>query len=140
MALQNDATVLDTATLYRILHEDWITSKGGNRRAASIAFFEAQGEVSYFVDGPNVLEELRRIFPGKEIASIPASVIRQKGFAIERRPTECPTDFHANHGSHVVCGPAQPMERNVYEKLARSIAKHPDVAIVPTQSTAPEAQ
>lgn len=140
MALQDDATVVGTVTLYRVLHADWITSKGGNRRPASIAFFEAHGEVSYFVDGPDVLEELRRIFPGKEIASVPASVIRQKGFAIERRPAECPTDFHADHGCHVVCGPAQPMERNVYEKLARSIVKHPDVAIVPTQPTAPGAQ
>jgi len=134
MALQDDATIPGATTLYRVLHDGWTTDKGGKHRPSSIAFFEAQGEVSYFVDGSGILQELRRIFPGKEIACVPASVIREKGLAIERRPGECPTDFHLDPNSHVVCGPAEPMERNEYEKRARSIARHNDVTLAPTET------
>lgn len=124
--------------LYRVLRENWTTNKGGRYRPSSIAFFEAQGEVSYFTDDPGVLPELRRIFQGKEIASVPASVIREKGFAIERRPGECPPEFGCDPACHVVAGPAGQMVRNEYEKRARSIAKHDNVKIVAPEPPGPD--
>jgi|SRR6267143_2544479 hypothetical protein len=139
MPLQDDLTIPNAALLYRILHETWTTNKGGRHRPSSIAFFEAHGEVSYFADAPGVLGELRRIFQGKEIASVPASVIRDKGLAIERRPNECPPNFQSDKACHVVVGPAAQMQRNEYEKRARSIAKHDDVKIVASEPPLPAA-
>ncbi|SRR5216684_6341396 len=138
MPLLDDATIPGNAVLFRVLHQHkgWITSKGGTPRPSSIAFFEAHGEVSYFVNAPGMLTELRRIFQGSEIASVPASVIREKNLAIERRPAECPVGFQCDPACHVVVGPNGEMERNVYERNARSIAKHPDVKIVPNDPPA----
>ncbi len=133
MPLHDDLTIPNAALLYRVLHKTWTTTKGGRYRPSSIAFFEAQGEVSYFTEAPGVLSELRRIFQGKEIASVPASVIRDKGLAIERRPDECPPGFQSDRACHVVVGPAAQMPINEYEKRARSIAKHDDVKIVPPE-------
>jgi hypothetical protein len=133
MPLLDDGTISADAVLFRVLHPGWITNKGGARRPSSIAFYEAQGEVSYFVDTPGMLPELRRIFPGLEIARIPAAVVRGVGLVIERRPAECPNGFQCNPADHVVAGPPQELERNVYEKRARSIAKQPGVAIVPPE-------
>ena len=132
MPLRHDEGIAREAILYRILqHKGWTTNKGGKHRPSSIAFFEVDGEVSYFIDSDSMVPELRRIFPGADIARVPASVVIDAGFAIERRPNECPEDFRCNPACHVVVGPAQPMEPNDYEKRARSIAKHPDVGIVP---------
>ena len=51
-------------------------NKGGKHRPSSLAFFSTKQEVSYFVEAPGILVELQRIFPGKEIARVPALVIR----------------------------------------------------------------
>jgi hypothetical protein len=132
MPLIDDASILDGAVLFRVLHPGWTTTKGGAYRLASHAFFEARGEVSLFLDAPGLLEELRRIFPGKEIASVSASVIRGAGLAIERRPAECPSDFRCDKACHVVVGPQEDLQRNDLEKRYRSIAKHPSVTILPS--------
>lgn len=133
MPLLNDASILDGAVLFRVLFPGCTTTKGGTYRLASHAFFEARGEVSLFLDMPGLLEELRRIFPGQEIASVSASVIRGAGLVIERRPAECPLDFRCDKACHVVVGPAQELRRNDLEKRYRSIAKHPTVKILPPE-------
>jgi hypothetical protein len=87
-----------------------------------------------------MLPELHRIFPGLEIARIPASVIRAVGvgFAIERRPTQCPDGFQCDQASHVVAGPSTEMTRKEIERRAGFIAKHVEVTIIyPPRPTEP---
>jgi hypothetical protein len=133
MPLLDDATVFDDAVLFRVLLPGWTTTKGGTYRLASHAFLEARGEVSLFLDAPGLVEELRRVFPGKEIASVSASGIRGAGLVIERRPAECPPDFRCDRSCHVIVGPAQELQRNDLEKRYRSIAKHPSIKIFPPE-------
>ncbi len=137
MPLIDDATIPADSALFRVLaHSGWTTTKGGTRRPSSIAFYEARGEVSYFVDVPGMLAELSRIFPGSEIARVPARVVRAVGFAIERRPTECPEDFRCDRACHVVAGPPAELTRLEFQGKARNIAKDPGVTIVRPESTA----
>jgi hypothetical protein len=133
MPILDDATIPNSAMLFRVLFPGWTTTKGGTYRLASHAFFETRGEVSLFLDAPGLLEELRRVFSGREIASVSASVIRGAGLVIERRPAECPPDFRCDHSCHVVVGPAEELQRNELERRYRSIAKHPSVAILPAE-------
>jgi hypothetical protein len=84
-----------------------------------------------------MLPELQRIFPGLEIARIPASVLRAVDFAIERRPDECPPDFRSDRACHVVAGPSAEIARPDLERRAQSIAKHPDVTIIPPELPPP---
>ncbi len=127
MPLQNDPTIPEEAILYRILDDnpDWRTNKGGRYRASSLAFYEVRGEVSYFLNSPGVLHELHRIFAGREIASVQASVLRspEVAFAIERRPGEVPPDFGFDPANHVVAGPAVEITRNEFQRRAGRIAK-----------------
>ena len=139
MPLQDDQTIPDDAILYRVLPiPSWIKTEGERRRPSSIAFYEARGEVSYFMDSPGMLAEVRRIFPGVEIARVPASVLRsaEVGFAIERRPTECPDGFQSDPACHVVAGPNGQITRNEFQRRAGRIAKHADVSLVPEESPA----
>lgn len=141
MPLHDDETIPHDAVLLRALIPTWTTNKGGRYRPASAAFFSVSQEVSYFLDGPGMLPELHRIFPGLEIARIPASVIRGVGvgFAIERRPTQCPDGFQCDRASHVVAGPSTEMTRKEIERRAGFIAKHANVTIIyppkPTESS-----
>jgi hypothetical protein len=106
MPLQNDDSVPNDALLYRILRPDWITTEDGKRRPTSNALLDSNREASLFEAGPGVLEELRRLFPGYEIASVRASVIRAAQLVIQRRPEECHEDFQGDRASHVVVGPS----------------------------------
>jgi hypothetical protein len=134
MPLRDDCTIAPDAVLLRALvHPSWIKNESGNRRPSSIAFYEAHGEVSYFIDSPGMVAELRRIFNDVEIAMVPAAAVRGVGFAIERRPADCPDGFRCDRASHVVAGPREEMARNVYEKCARSIAKQDGVGLVPRE-------
>ena len=136
MPLQDDQTIPDDAILYRVLPlPSWIKTEGEKRRPSSIAFYEARGEVSYFVDGPGMIAEVRRMFPGMEIACVPASVLRsaEVGFVIERRPAECPDGFQSDPAYHVVAGPNGELTRNEFQRRAGRIAKHPDVTILPKE-------
>ena len=133
MAIQNDPTIPDQAVLLRVLRNDWITKKGGRRRPASFAFFSTQQEVSYFLEEPGIIAELQRMFPGNEITRVPASVIRKAGFAIGRRPDECPKDFQCDPACHVVAGPAQEIQRDELERCARAIARDDSVSIIEPQ-------
>lgn len=140
MALVDDATIPNGATLLRVLRKGkgWTTTdKGGRYRPTSAAFFSSNQEISYFLEAAGILADLQQMFPGCEIARIPASVIRGTGSVIERRPAECPPEFQGNHACHVVAGPNTATERNELEKRARTIAKHPDVEIIPAQPGPP---
>jgi hypothetical protein len=132
MALQDDGTIAGNTVLLRVLDRDpnWTTNKGGRYRPASLAFYSSDQEISYFIDGPDVLAEVQRIFPNHEIAKVPASVVRGVGFAIERRPAECPSDFRCDPAVHVVAGPVTEIKRAEHQKKAGSIAKDPGVTIV----------
>jgi hypothetical protein len=137
MPLLDDATIPPEAVLFRVLYKNWTTTdKVGRRRPSSIAFFSTEQEISYFIDGPGILAELRRLFPGNEIARVPVSVLRGEGFAIERRPTECGEDFRCDRNSHVVAGPTTEIRRNDYQKRAGRIAKHLDVSILHPETSA----
>jgi len=137
MPLIDDGTIPADSILFRVLaHLGWTTTKGGTRRPSSIAFYEAGGEVSYFVDVPGMLAELGRIFPGSEIARVPARVVRAVGFAIVRRPDECPEGFRCDRACHVVAGPPTELTRLEFQGKARNIAKDPGVTIVRPESTA----
>ena len=138
MPLLDDATIPDNAILLRVLRQDpnWTTNKGGRRRPSNLAFYEARGEVSYFIDAPGMLTELRRIFPGQEIVNVPAAVIRGVGFAIVRRPNDCPADFQCDRTCHVVAGPSGELQRLEFQRRARAIAKHQDVTILPSEAPA----
>jgi hypothetical protein len=82
-----------------------------------------------------MLEELRRIFPGREIARVSASVVKGKGLVIERRPLECPEGFQRDPACHVVAGPSAEIQRPELEKRYRSIAKDPSIAILLPEQT-----
>lgn len=130
MAPQNDVSVYDGAVLLRVLQRNWVCTDGDRRRPTKQAFQDGNtGEASCFVDGPGVRDELRRMFPGLDLAEVPAAVVRQSEFAIERRPAEC-GDFRGDAGLHVVIGPPAAITRLEYERRARRIATHPDVAVV----------
>jgi len=140
MPLRDDETIPVDAVLLRVLLPDpnWTTNKGGRHRPSSLAFFSVHQEVSYFLDGPGMLPELHRIFPGLEIARIPARVIRGVGFAIERRPAECPEDFRCERASHVIAGPSTEATRIEFQKRAGYIAKNLDVTIISPEPPGPE--
>lgn len=143
MPLVDDGTILANAVLFRILVDPrWITAKGGSIRPSSLAFYEAGGEVSYFLEVPGVLAELGRLFPGMEIARVPAAVVRGVGFVIERRSGECPNDFRCDPECHVVAGPPVQVGRTEFQGKARVIAKDLSVTIIhpePAAAAAPPA-
>lgn len=128
----DDQTIPADATLLRVLlkNPNWTVNDEGRLRPASLAFFSTTQEISYFIEEPGVTAEVCRIFPDHKIARVPASVIRENGLAIERRPGECPPDFQCNHDCHVIAGPAAEITRKEYERRARRIAKHPQVAVI----------
>jgi hypothetical protein len=140
MPLQDDQTIAPDAVLLRVLRNDpnWTRIDGGQIRPTKLAFFSVNQEISYFVDGPGMCAELERIFPGNKVARIPVSVIREQGFAIERRPGECPEDFQCDRGSHVVAGPVTEMTRNLHQRHARCIANHPEVIVMGPADQVPE--
>lgn len=131
MPVIDDGTIPANASLLRVLVPEWITNKGGTRRAASLAFLSTEQEVSYFIEAEGILAEVQRIFPGHEIARVPVAVMRGAGLAIERRPDECPAEFHGDHTCHVIGGPNADVTRNEFERRARLVAKHQDVTIIP---------
>jgi hypothetical protein len=137
--LIDDQTIPPDAALLRVLRQDprWTTNENGRIRPTSLVFFSATEEISYFVDMPGIVDELQRIFPGHKIARVPVSAIRAVGFAIERRPTECPADFQSDRACHVIAGPALQSTRLEYQRRARSIAKNMEVTIIDPEAQAP---
>jgi hypothetical protein len=130
MPLQDDATVPNDATLLRVLLKTWVTGDGENRRPTSHAFMDSNYETSLFLNSPEVVAELHRLFIGLEIASVSVGVLREAGLIVARRPDECPDNFNCDPNCHVVIGPPGEMTRNIYQRIARTIAKHPQTRIL----------
>jgi hypothetical protein len=123
MPVNDDATVPNDAILLRLLLKDWITTKHERRRPTSHAFRDSNAESSCFIDSEAIRAELRRLYPGFEVAAVPAYLLRQNGFAIERRPEEVSEEFTADRRAHVVVGPPQACARNVQERMARAVVQ-----------------
>jgi hypothetical protein len=90
---------------------------------------DSNQENSCFVENEITLQELNRIFPGRKIARIPVPLVRQFGYAIERRPEEAPDDC-ANRNSHVVVGPIREIGKNEYERSAKGIVISEQITIL----------
>jgi hypothetical protein len=130
MPINDDASIPNDAILLRLLTCDWIT-KDERPRPTSHAFRDSNFESSCFLDSAEVRLELRRLFAELAIAfaAIPAQVFRDNGFAIESRPDEAPGQFGCDRRSHVVVGPPRPCARTAYDRMARAIARHEQVAL-----------
>lgn len=131
MAVVDDPSIPADAVLLRVLLPGWTCLKNARYRPATHAFTDGRtGEVSCFIAGPGVEAEVRRMFPGLEIATVPAGVVRESGFAIERRPGEC-EGFNGDAGAHVVIGAPLEVTRLEYDRRARRIAVHSQTTILP---------
>jgi len=131
MPVIDDTSITDDAILYRVLHPGWTCSKNGRYRPQSMAFTDGRSkEVSCFIAGEGVEEKVRSMFPGLEIATVSARVVRESGFAIERRPTEC-EEFSGDPKTHVVIGSPTGIPNKEYERCARKIAVHAATSILP---------
>lgn len=129
MPINDDATIPHDAILLRVLLKDWITTKQERRRPTSHAFRDSNAESSCFIDSEATRANLARLYPGLEVAAVPASVLRENGFAIERRPNELPEEFGGEQQSHVVVGPPQACARAVQERMAQAIVRDERVTI-----------
>lgn len=112
-----------------MLPPKWVTVKGGRERPSSDSLLDSNFENSCFIDGEIGIDELQSLFPGCKIARIEAAIVRREGYSIERRPTESPEEC-SNPNSHVVVGPAVPIDRGLYERAARHIVKDPSIQLI----------
>jgi hypothetical protein len=126
---QDDYSISNERTLFRILWPQWSTLKDGQARPTSDSLQDSNFENSCFVEGEISLEELRSLFPGLKIARIPTELLRGQGFAIERRPAEAPSGCTAPN-AHVVVGPTTVLGRKEYERRARAIVRNSAVTII----------
>lgn len=131
MALVDDPSVTDQDILLRALLPDWIRPRNGIPGISKQAFLDGNtGEASFFVNGPGVETEVRRIFPGKRIGATTGRAVRQGGFVIARRPEDA-APFTGDPNRHVVIGNVQRAARLPYERCGRCIALHEDTRILP---------
>jgi hypothetical protein len=126
---EDDLSISDSASLLRVVLPRWVVTRDGRERPTSDSLQDSNFENSCFVEEEFPVERLQALFPGKKIARIPASVVRQAGFFIERRPGEAPAGC-AVPGAHVVIGPRSEIGRGAYERAARSIVKHQAVSVI----------
>ena len=130
MPVIDDASISDDAILLRVLLPGWTCLKNGRYRPKSMAFTDGRSkEVSCFIAGEGVEEKVRSMFPGHEIAAVPARIVRESGFAIERRPGDCP-QYTGDPNAHVVIGCPTEIPNKEYERNARKIAVHPATSIL----------
>jgi len=131
---RDDLEIPNDASLLRVLLPKWSTIKGGRERPTSNSLLDSNFENSCFVEGEITIEELQLLFPNLKVARLRVALIRQQGFAIERRPNEAPLDC-TNPNAHVVVGPTAPIERGQYERAARNIVKHASVEVLNPPNT-----
>jgi hypothetical protein len=131
MPIEDDPTIPDEAIVLRVLHPNWITTKGGRTRPTSHALLElgGTGECSCFIASGTILSKLAAKFPGLSVARIPAAVLRENNFAVRRQPEDCPADLVDDHGIHVVVGPPDGCNNHQTEKRARAIVRDARVTI-----------
>jgi hypothetical protein len=126
---EDDLRISPEGAVLRVLHERWVTFKGGRERPTTDSLMDSNYENSCFIEGEISLEELHVLFPGRKIARIPVWLLRQEGYWLERRPDEAP-EACTNPAAHIVCGPPDSPTRGNYEAKARRIARSPDVRIL----------
>lgn len=128
---KDDPSIGPDAVVLRVLHSNWVTTKGGAERPTSDSLRDSNFENSCFIEEEISADELRAldIFSGKRIARIPAKLLRDQGYWLERRPDEAPEGC-VNPNAHVICGPPNSPVRKVYEEMARRIVKSLDIRIL----------
>jgi hypothetical protein len=125
----DDAGIETNSTVLRVLHEKWVTTKGGRERPTSDSLLDSNYENSCFLEGEITLGELQLLFGGKRIARIPVSLLRAEGYWLERRPDEAPEGC-SNPAAHLVCGPPDSPVRGVYEARARRIVRSTEILVL----------
>lgn len=131
MPIVNDDSIPDDARLLRVLLPGWTITANGRYRPQSLAFRDGRtGDVSCFIQAEGVEAAVREMYPNHEIAVINAGVVRASGYAIERRPGECP-GFNGDPNMHVVIGSPAEMGKKAKERCSRKIAEHETTAVLP---------
>jgi hypothetical protein len=125
----DDPGLADDAYVLRVLHERWVTTKGGRERPTSDSFLDSNFENSCFLESEISVDDLRLLLGNGRIARIPIRVIRHAGYWLERRPDEAPLGC-THPESHLVCGPPQEIERGAYERASRSIVRSPEIQML----------
>jgi len=134
MAIVNDDSIPNDATLLRVLIPGWTCTVNGRYRPQSLAFRDTlTGEVSCFIHSEDVEARVREMYPNHEIAAITAGAVRESGYVIQRRPGEC-QGFTGDPNMHVVIGPPNEMGRKERERCSRKIAEHETTVVLPRQN------
>jgi len=122
----------DDCRLIRVLVKaSWLQldKNSGNLRPTSDSIQDGNSEASFFIEGEVHIEEIQGLFPGRRLVIIPAAILREAGFWIERRPDEAPDNLSCGE-AHVVVGPPREIPRNVYIRACRLVVKNPAVVII----------
>jgi hypothetical protein len=131
MPIVNDDSIPDDTILLRVLIPSWTCTVDGRYRPQSLAFRDGlTGDVSCFIQAEGVEAEVRRMYPNHEIAAVTAGVVRESGYAIQRRPGECP-GFNSDPNMHVVIGSPNQIGKKEKERCSRKIAEHDTTTILP---------
>jgi hypothetical protein len=128
---KDDPSIGPDAVVLRVLHANWVTTKGGAERPTSDSLKDSNFENSCFVEEEISVDELRNIaiISGKRIARIPVKLLREEGYWLERRPDEAPEGC-TNPAAHLICGPPDFPPRGQYEAKARRIVRSADVQVL----------
>jgi hypothetical protein len=134
MPIVNDDSIPNDMILLRVLLPGWTCTVNSRYRPQSLAFRDGvTGDVSCFIQAEGVEAEVRRMYPNHEIATVTAGVVRDSGYAIERRPGEC-EGFNGDPNMHVIIGSPTPVGKKEKERCSRRIAEHDTTTILPRQT------
>lgn len=126
------ATIPNESNLIRVaIRDSWIQvdKNTGLLRPTSDSLLESNFEASFFVEGEVTVEEIQHLFPQKRLYLVTASILREVGFWLERRPDEAPEGL-SRPEAHIVAGPPTEIQRNVYTRSCRNVVKNPAIRIV----------
>jgi len=132
MPPSDDVQIGNATHVLRVLLPRWVVTKNGRERPTSDSLLDSNFENSCFIASEISLTELRALFPdfpNAKIAQIPVQVLRDNGYAIERKPEDAPGGCMVPN-SHVVVGPPTATQRGPYEAAARRIVKHGSIRII----------
>lgn len=134
MPPSNDDQITDGTLVLRALLPKWSVVKQSRERPTTDSLTDSTFENSCFIAEEITLTEIHVLFPDLKIAVIPVRVLREHGFAIERRPDEAPPGCTVPQ-SHVVVGPTRAVNRGLYENAARRIVKDTAVRVISADAT-----
>jgi len=124
----DDEEITNNQFVLRVLLRKWLTTKGGRERPTSESMKDSNQENSCFIEGEIPLAELFQLFQYPKIARIPVCLLREVGYAIERRPAEAPDCSNPN--AHVVVGPIRILGRSDYDRASKRIVTDAQVTIL----------